>query len=155
MIRKIALYSFAAFLAAFSSLTALGQTSADSNTADPQNPAQNRTGFIQRMDKNNDGQISRDEWSRKPEIFNRLDADANGILTREELSATANQIRNRSGKRDASRKMAEKLDKNNDGQISRDEWPRKEKAFDLLDANKDGVISSEELQQARERRKNR
>lgn len=45
------------------------------------------------------------------------------------------------------------LDKNNDGQISRDEWTRKPKAFDRLDLNHDGVITKEEMQEVRQMRK--
>lgn len=42
---------------------------------------------FKKMDKNNDRQISRDEWSRKPEAFDRLDLNKDGILTGEELKA--------------------------------------------------------------------
>lgn len=45
-----------------------------------------------------------------------------------------------------------KLDKNNDGQIARDEWTRKPEAFERLDANKDGFITKDELQNARKNR---
>lgn len=38
------------------------------------------------------------------------------------------------------------MDKNGDGQISREEWLRPPKAFDLVDANQDGFISPEEMQ---------
>ena len=38
-----------------------------------------------------------------------------------------------------------KIDKNGDGVISRDEWPRKARAFDRIDSNHDGVVSTDEL----------
>ncbi len=47
----------------------------------------------------------------------------------------------------------QKLDKNNDGKITRDEWKRKPKAFGRLDLNHDGVITLDELRQARPRRR--
>lgn len=40
---------------------------------------------LRRMDQNQDGQISREEWKGQPDIFNRIDADSNGLITREEL----------------------------------------------------------------------
>jgi EF hand len=48
-----------------------------------------------------------------------------------------------------------RLDKNNDGKISRDEWPRQGKAFDRIDANHDGVLTQDELRQAAKNRKGR
>lgn len=50
-------------------------------------------------------------------------------------------------------KMFKKMDKNNDHQISRDEWSRKPKAFDKLDRNGDGLLSGEELKAARKHRR--
>jgi hypothetical protein len=46
-------------------------------------------------------------------------------------------------------KIFKKMDKNNDHQISRDEWLRKPKAFDRLDQNNDGVLTDVELKEAR------
>ena len=48
-----------------------------------------------------------------------------------------------------------RLDKNSDGSISRDEWPRGAAAFDRLDANHDGMLSQDELRQARNRKHRR
>ncbi len=41
------------------------------------------------MDINNDGVISRDEWKGKPEVFNRIDKNGDGSLTREEFGDVA------------------------------------------------------------------
>lgn len=51
--------------------------------------------------------------------------------------------RGRRGQKGA--KMFRKMDKNNDRQVSRDEWNRKPKAFDRLDRNSDGILSVDEL----------
>jgi Ca2+-binding EF-hand superfamily protein len=48
---------------------------------------------FKQMDKNNDRQISREEWSGKPETFARLDRNNDGILTLEELKAARKQPR--------------------------------------------------------------
>ncbi|MEW6207520.1 MAG: hypothetical protein AB1631_04080 [Acidobacteriota bacterium] len=39
------------------------------------------------MDKNHDRQISRDEWTRRPQVFDLIDTNRDGFLTREELKA--------------------------------------------------------------------
>jgi len=97
---------------------------------------------MKRMDINNDGVISRDEWKGKPEAFDRIDKNGDGKLTREELGEAA--------RRQAGR--FNEMDTNNDGKISRDEWKGPPKRFDRLDANGDGVITKEELRSARQNR---
>ena len=37
------------------------------------------------LDTNHDGAISREEWTRRPKAFDRLDADHNNLVTPEEL----------------------------------------------------------------------
>jgi Ca2+-binding EF-hand superfamily protein len=51
----------------------------------------------------------------------------------------------RSPKRDGAMK---RMDTNNDGKISRDEWRRKSQAFDKLDSDNDGFLTREELSAA-------
>ncbi len=50
--------------------------------------------ILKKMDKNNDRQISRAEWSRKPKAFDRLDQNHDGILTEAELRAARKHRRN-------------------------------------------------------------
>jgi len=33
----------------------------------------------------NDGAISRDEWKGKPQVFDRIDKNGDGVITKEEL----------------------------------------------------------------------
>src|SRR5215813_1408955 len=60
---------------------------------------------MKRMDINNDGVISRDEWKGKAEVFDKIDKNGDGSLTREELDAAA---RRQAGRFDL-------MDTNNDG----------------------------------------
>lgn len=141
MTKRIALYSCSAFLAAFSLFTALAQTPGDGVTGQ----SQNRAGRFQQMDKNNDGQISRDEWVYKTKLFDRLDEDKNSLLTREELSAAARRFHKGDRKKPSREKLLQQMDKNNDGQISREEWTHKARGFERLDTNQDGLLTQEEL----------
>ena len=104
---------------------------------------------LKSLDVDQDGRISRDEWKRTPEIFDRLDANHDGAVTRDEFQAARGK-RGERGQR-AMRRLRE-ADKNNDGQISRDEWPGKAERFDRLDTNHDGVITRDEVRARRGRR---
>jgi Ca2+-binding EF-hand superfamily protein len=97
---------------------------------------------MKRLDINNDGVISRDEWKGKPEAFDRIDKDGDDSLTREEFG---NAPRPRAGR-------LKQMDANNDGKISREEWKGAPKRFDRLDADGDGAITKEELRSARQNR---
>ena len=97
---------------------------------------------MKRMDANNDGVISRNEWKGKPEVFDKIDKNGDGSLTREELGSAE--------RRQAGR--VNQMDTNNDGKISRDEWNGNPKRFDRLDANGDGELTKEEIRSARQNR---
>ena len=60
----------------------------------------------------------------------------------------------RSGKASARKldKKFKKLDANNDGTVSRDEWKGRAKAFDRLDTNHDGMLTKDELNAARKKK---
>lgn len=99
---------------------------------------------MKRMDINNDGAVSRDEWKGNTKVFDRIDKNGDGSLTREEFGSAARLQAGRLNQMDA----------NNDGQISRDEWKGNPKRFDRLDANGDGVITKEEIRGGRQTHKN-
>src|SRR3972149_6730947 len=85
------------------------------------------------FDRNNDGVISRSEWTGKIEDFSRLDDDQNGILSLEEFHERAGSDRFR------------ELDHNNDGVISRREWRSDTETFNRLDTNRDNLLSENEF----------
>jgi Ca2+-binding EF-hand superfamily protein len=86
----------------------------------------------QRMDTNGDGKISRDEWKRPADMFDKLDTNHDGYITRDEM---------RAGRRFDINQM----DTNHDGKISKDEWKGRSQMFDRLDTNHDGFITQDEM----------
>lgn len=131
----------ACVLGLFTSLSAFAQAP-QGQSGPRQRGGPNGEKRMKRLDINNDGVISRDEWKGRPEAFDKIDNNGDGSLTREELG-------------DAARRQAGRLnemDTNNDGKISRDEWKGAPNRFDRLDANGDGVITKEERRSARQNR---
>jgi len=123
---------------------------------DPQDPQKQRgprqrggpggENRMKRMDINNDGAISRDEWKGKSDIFDKIDKNNDGSLTREEFGSAG---------RHQGKGRLNQMDTNNDRQISRDEWKGDAKRFNRLDINSDGVITKEEISARRRNRPNR
>jgi hypothetical protein len=50
---------------------------------------------LKKFDTNNDGRITRDEWTRRPKKFDRLDLNHDGVLTSDELQQAAARHRKR------------------------------------------------------------
>ena len=137
-------------------------------------------GGMARLDKDDDGRISRAEFdagsaeraqrmaarskgadARKPmhqaPDFAALDANRDGYLVRSEVSAYHERMR---PQRDAefAKRSAERFaaaDINKDGKLSRlevsEKMPRLEKSFAWMDENRDGFLSQQELQPQRHR----
>jgi len=104
---------------------------------------------IAAMDKNGDGKISRDEWKGTSEVFNRLDANHDGVITSDERPQIGNPQRT-AGTQQGTRPQppaTQTKDTNHDGQIEKSEWKGRPAVFNRLDANHDGSIQKGEARQ--------
>lgn len=98
------------------------------------------------------------------ERFDRMDADKNGVLTAAEHKAHRGERRGPRGERGMGRRggmggpgmMAERLDTDNDGRISRAEAAvPATRMFDRVDTNRDGYIDKAEREAMQSRREAR
>jgi len=106
------------------------------------------------LDADNDGRITREEMAAKrAERIDALDADGNGFVTALELQdAAAQRARQRA------ERLIQRRDTDGDGQLSIEELggaDRAEARFDRVDRNGDGAITKAEFDAARDRRKQR
>ena len=95
-----------------------------------------RAGKLKKMDANQDGQITRDEWKGRDGGFQKIDRNNDGTISREEATAGRQQV----GKRQLKR-----MDADHNRQISRSEWSGAPEVFTKMDKNNDGVLSGREL----------
>jgi Ca2+-binding EF-hand superfamily protein len=84
------------------------------------------------LDVNGNGFVDRNEWDGGYNAFDRLDANRDRRLTRDEYDSTGRSSNFAS------------VDLNRDGRIVLMEWPWSHRSFDQQDANGDGVISRNE-----------
>jgi len=96
------------------------------------------------MDKNGDGKVSRDEFTGVPANFDRLDANKDGFITRNELPGAAGAAAG-APNRAMMRQRLQAMDKNNDGVITRAEWSGNDQSFREHDTNGDGILSGDEV----------
>lgn len=87
--------------------------------------------LIAQSDANQDGQLSRAEWTDPNRPFEQLDTDADGVLTASEVRAGA---------------ALEKVDVAGSFLLSRSAWTGTGEAFELLDVNADGQLDESEVQ---------
>jgi Ca2+-binding EF-hand superfamily protein len=86
------------------------------------------------LDDNHDGRLSRGEWHGSPAVFDALDSNRDGVLTRAEAVGTGSDARDE----------FRSVDVNNDGYVARNEWHWNGAGFDRLDVNRDGRLSRQE-----------
>jgi Ca2+-binding EF-hand superfamily protein len=98
------------------------------------------------MDTDGDGKLSRAEFRGPAPLFDRLDADKDGFVSREEvargLPGPATPARPAPGQLGPRFKA---MDKDGDGKVSRDEFTGRPAMFRRLDADNDGFITAEEV----------
>jgi Ca2+-binding EF-hand superfamily protein len=93
-------------------------------------------GRLQRVDQNNDGKVSAEEYKR---VAARL----------------GNQAPAQRGQAPAEGALFRLLDADKDGKLSREELEKSLKLFDKLDKNKDGMLDQEELKAAPQKKPGR
>lgn len=132
----------------------------------PAAPKGERGSYFKKADADGNGALSRAEVEKSlPRLakkFDRIDANKDGQLSRDELKAAKKMHKHahRKGhKAEHQAKAAERFkhaDTDGDGAISRAEAekqaPRLAQKFDRIDANKDGKLTQEELRAYREAR---
>lgn len=110
--------------------------------------------MLERIDKNGDGLISRDEVAGMPrmaERFDQLDGNGDGVLDKSELGKVRDRVRGELRERAEDR--FEDTDANGDGAIDLAEAQaaaqrRATDMFERLDADGDGRLTREEMNRA-------
>lgn len=107
--------------------------------------------FFEKLDKNNDGSLDRDEVPGPvKQRFERIDADGNGKISREEFAKVAARLAGQFGGRPqrdggAPDVLFRLLDADKDGKLTKDELQNATRLLEKLDRNKDGMIDRDEL----------
>jgi Ca2+-binding EF-hand superfamily protein len=94
------------------------------------------------LDADGDGAIERREWREQRVAFQRADTSNDGVISLREYLAMPRDF-------DARDEMFDRLDRNNDRALSRAEWRTEAGAFYQADRNDDGVVSLREFQDRR------
>lgn len=109
--------------------------------------------FMRHFDTNNDGRVHLEEFNAAAaDRFKRMDADANGVIDKDEFRA---YVRARKDER-RQRKFA-RIDSDANGVVERSEFlaykqAKAERKFTRMDKNADGIISKEEYASCKKRK---
>jgi Ca2+-binding EF-hand superfamily protein len=90
-----------------------------------------REALFEKLDADKSGAISRSEWPANDRSFRRIDGDGNGSLNKEEFLSSNGRFWN---------ELFENWDSNGDHLLSRNEWLDTAASFIRLDRDRNGVI---------------
>jgi Ca2+-binding EF-hand superfamily protein len=111
-------------------------TFTQSKSEDAPGPDYGRVAAFERLDKNRNDAIDKEEWPGNSKDFNYLDVNRNGSLSREEFLAKSGRWWN---------EPFENLDFNGDKVIARSEWLDSDASFERLDRDHNGGIDRREF----------
>jgi hypothetical protein len=116
-------------------------------------------GFIPKLDKDNDGQVSQAEFDGPDEHFTQFDKNGDGYISESEAPAgppPEQQLNQTQGEQQQMQRQQRgqgpsneggfvtRLDTNNDGKVSADEFDGPSEHFTQSDKNNDGYLSEDE-----------
>ncbi|RCS23088.1 signal transduction protein [Phyllobacterium salinisoli] len=103
--------------------------------------------ILQRLDANSDGAISREEiLATRAKLFARLDLNGDGAIGEDEKERLRDAIMDRAMAMQARfANQMQRLDTSGDGRVSEDEFRARTFFFDLADRDGDGKLSAAEF----------
>ncbi len=115
-----------------------------------------RNPLLRALDLDQDGVLSKEEIEKASESLKKLDKNGDGKITLDELRPPWAEERGARGRGDIVSRLM-KLDKNGDGKVTKDEVPEGrmstmfERLLERADTNGDGALDKAELEQIREK----
>jgi Ca2+-binding EF-hand superfamily protein len=151
--QSLAVLALAAALIAPAAAAAQDRGRGAANKVDRQQQANSREGKQMRfrgMDADNDGVITREEWRGNDESFKQQDTNRDGVLSGDEVWVPAGKDQQTPDRLRREERAArfERVDTNADGRISLREWAGSRVMFDRMDRNHDEFISRDEFMEA-------
>ena len=98
-----------------------------------------RKNFTQKFDQNDDGKVSKEELPGTEEFFNKHDLNQDGYIDNTEKPEKPLCHQQRWGN------FIQNFDKDEDGEVSKEEFPGPKTFFDKHDLNQDGFIDDTEI----------
>ena len=100
--------------------------------------------FIERLDKNGDGKVSKEEFDGPAEHFAHFDRDGDGAISEDEAPKGPPPPRGHGEGPPQGGSFIERLDKNGDGKVSKEEFDGPAEHFAHFDRDGDGAITEDE-----------
>lgn len=116
----------------------------------PRMPGMNPADMLAEKDTNNDGGLDMEESGLSEELFSKLDADGDGLLTEADMPSPPMGGVGAGGGPGGPppADLLAELDTDGDSQLTVEEAGLSQEEFDTLDTNKDGLVSQSELEAA-------